>query len=564
MKYLVFLLLLLFSLVGYSQKKYRIDFINSDYKVIKKNPERLFKDSISMRMYLRDLQTFAQKKGFLLASVDTIIKKDQYNYAVQFFVGNKFGLAKLHVSEEDQKFLRKKSQLSEKVLLNTSLTPQDFATTMKLLQAAYLDNGYPFVKVRLDSVVFDDSAISAKVVIDRGVQLNWTKIYVKGDSNISSKFVGSLIGIKLNSIYSESQFYKVSQRLRQINYFEEIKPAEILFTKDGVELFTYLKTKAMSSVNGIVGLQQNVLTQKMMLTGELSLKLQNILRRGELLYIDWRSIQPQTQSLKSQITYPYLFNTNFGLDGTFDLYKRDTTFLEITASVGVNYYLNGGSYIKAFYQNNTSNLLAGASNSGMQNLGSVRTNAYGLAFVYNRVDYLPSPTRGLIIDTKFSVGTRTSQVNDTTDKVKSTVYRSSINLTGFIPLAKRHVLMLRSKTNLYHAPVIFSNEAHRYGGLSSQRGFNEEELYATAQTSGTVEYRFLVDRNSYAFAFYDQSWYENSSVTYYKDQPMGFGVGFSFGTNIGVFSISYALGKQFNNPIQLRNGKIHFGYIAYF
>src|SRR5690606_8408590 len=185
-----------------------------------------------------------------------------------------------------------------------------------------------------------------------------------GDSNISSKFVGSLIGIKLNSIYSESQFYKVSQRLRQINYFEEIKPAEILFTKDGVELFTYLKTKAMSSVNGIVGLQQNVLTQKMMLTGELSLKLQNILRRGELLYIDWRSIQPQTQSLKSQITYPYLFNTNFGLDGTFDLYKRDTTFLEITASVGVNYYLNGGSYIKAFYQNNTSNLLAGASNSG--------------------------------------------------------------------------------------------------------------------------------------------------------------------------------------------------------
>src|SRR5690606_17468754 len=183
-----------------------------------------------------------------------------------------------------------KSQLSEKVLLNTSLTPQDFATTMKLLQAAYLDNGYPFVKVRLDSVVFDDSAISAKVVIDRGVQLNWTKIYVKGDSNISSKFVGSLIGIKLNSIYSESQFYKVSQRLRQINYFEEIKPAEILFTKDGVELFTYLKTKAMSSVNGIVGLQQNVLTQKMMLTGELSLKLQNILRRGELLYIDWRSI----------------------------------------------------------------------------------------------------------------------------------------------------------------------------------------------------------------------------------------------------------------------------------
>ncbi len=124
--------------------------------------------------------------------------------------------------------------------------------------------------------------------------------------------------------------------------------------------------------------------------------------------------------------------------------------------------------------------------------------------------------------------------------------------------------MLRNRTNLYSAPVIYSNEAYRYGGLSSQRGFNEEELYSTAQTTFTAEYRFLVDRNSFAFAFFDQSWYENNSLQYYNDKPMGFGVGFSFGTNIGIFSISYALGKQFDNPILFRNSKIHFGYIAYF
>jgi len=49
-----------------------------------------------------------------------------------------------------------------------------------------------------------------------------------------------------------------------------------------------------------------------------------------------------------------------------------------------------------------------------------------------------------------------------------------------------------------------------------------------------------------------------------KDHPFGFGAGFSFGTNIGIFSISYALGQQLNNPILMRNGKVHFGYIAYF
>lgn len=49
-----------------------------------------------------------------------------------------------------------------------------------------------------------------------------------------------------------------------------------------------------------------------------------------------------------------------------------------------------------------------------------------------------------------------------------------------------------------------------------------------------------------------------------SDQPFGFGAGFSFGTNLGIFSISYALGKQFNNPIELKNGKVHFGYVTYF
>ena len=83
-------------------------------------------------------------------------------------------------------------------------------------------------------------------------------------------------------------------------------------------------------------------------------------------------------------------------------------------------------------------------------------------------------------------------------------------------------------------------------------------------TTFTLEYRFLVDQNSHAFAFYDQSIYENNSNGYSADTPFGFGAGFSFGTNIGIFSISYALGKQFDNPIELRNGKVHFGYVAFF
>ncbi len=124
--------------------------------------------------------------------------------------------------------------------------------------------------------------------------------------------------------------------------------------------------------------------------------------------------------------------------------------------------------------------------------------------------------------------------------------------------------MLGNHTETYYAPEIYENELSRFGGLNSQRGFNEEELFATTFSTFSLEYRFLLDRNSRVFAFFDQTLYENSAVNYFKDQPFGFGAGFSFGTNIGIFTISYALGKQFDNPVLLRNGKVHFGYIAYF
>ena len=100
--------------------------------------------------------------------------------------------------------------------------------------------------------------------------------------------------------------------------------------------------------------------------------------------------------------------------------------------------------------------------------------------------------------------------------------------------------------------------------MSTQRGFKEEELRATSRFFVSTEYRFLLDQNSFLFLFFDQSWYENKLATIRRDTPYGFGSGLTFGTPLGMFSISYALGKQLTNPILLSNGNIHFGYTSYF
>jgi hemolysin activation/secretion protein len=74
-----------------------------------------------------------------------------------------------------------------------------------------------------------------------------------------------------------------------------------------------------------------------------------------------------------------------------------------------------------------------------------------------------------------------------------------------------------------------------------------------------------LEQNSFFSLFYEQGWYENQvPEDLITDTPFGFGAGISFETKIGIFSLNYALGRQFNNPIEFRGSKIHFGFVNYF
>lgn len=541
-----------------------MSFANESHVGFVKHPTTSFKDSISLLNYVRNLQSSAINKGFILASVDNLSFSNQIA-TLDFYLGERFEHANVTIEQEEMGFIRKHSNLNERFISQLAFTPKVLSSALKSIQKTYLDNGYPFVRLQFVNVVIQGSNMSADLQIDRGKIYVWEDIHVKGDSTITRNYISSLLGIKVGEVYNESALKKIKNRIKQVSFMKEIKPHEILFTKTGAELYVYIKSSPVSSVNGVVGLQPNPVTQKVSFTGELNLKLLNTLKRGELVDIRWQSIRDQTQSMKVRMNYPFLFKTSFGLDGNFQLYKRDTSFIELRTTAGVQYFMSHGSYVKAFYQNIQSNVLSGGSNNPTYaKLGTTASNNYGLSYVRQSLDYVPNPSNGHQFQVTGSAGTRTFQLSDTSQVLSSLILKGEVSAEFFIPLAKRHVLRVANHTEFYNTEEIFQNELFRFGGLTSQRGFNEDELVASTLSTTTLEYRFLLDQDSHVFAFYDQTWYENNSTTYTNDQPFGFGIGFSFSTNLGVFSISYALGKQLNNPVLLSNSKVHFGYIAYF
>lgn len=554
MRLLLFSLLLFSYFPSYSQGV-KVAYSFDDKWPTKNLPDSVFKSNDLANKYLSDLQNSFIEKGYLLFSIDNQLDDNQVK-KVKLFIGPLFQEAKLELDSIEKVFLKRKGFSQE----STKLTRNALKNYFKTITEIYLNNGYPFVKLQIHECKFPaKNQLNGKLSIDRGDKYTWGNIIIKGDSSVFPSLIYNLSGIKSGKTYNESLLQEMDKEIGFLSFIEQFRKPELLFYDKKVDVYLYLKSRPVSSINGALGLQPNPATQRMAFTGQIQLKLQNVLKRAEFFEMNWRSIQPGTQNLLIQSNAPYLFKTRFGLDGKFNFYKRDSSFLENKSTVGVTYALKNNFTLKGFYSfwsNSTLN-----SSSTIQNYTSTSLNSYGISVNRKNLDYAPNPRKGSFLFIELALGNR---------KVKSSE-KSELSAKGqltfekYYPLAKRHILKVAANWDWIYNDTTYANERIRFGGLNSLRGFNEEELFATSYLTGQAEYRFLLDKNSALFTFYNQAWYEdNSSLKYAKDSPLGFGMGLSFGTKLGIFSVTYALGKQLSNSIQLNQGKIHIGYVTFF
>lgn len=466
-------------------------------------------------------------------------------------------------------------RFSEKIYTNKPLYYKQLIKLQERLLVHYENNGYPFASVKLDSITITDSTLAGQLFLEKNTRITIDSITIKGDPKITPIYLYNYLGIKPGSLYDESKIKKVNTRISELPFLESTSPAVVKFTTKETKLALNLKTKRASQFDGILGILPDATTGKTIFTGDLKLKLNNGLGKGELIDINWRRLQSQTQDLRTQLVYPYLFKTSFGLDFEFQLYKRDTTFLDVTNTIGIQYLLTGENHFKIYYQNKTSTLLSAENLSvitATPQILDVNTNSYGLEFLFEQLDYRINPRKGYSIAINGNVGTkeikRNTNINDAiydSLQLKSTQYKANFSGNLFLPVLKRSTLKLGIKSAIISNPSLFTNELFRIGGLKNLRGFDEESIFASSYSIFTLEYRLLIEENSYIYLFGDAAIYENKSInSNLSDLPIGFGAGVSFETKAGIFSINYALGKQFDNPILIREGKIHFGLINYF
>lgn len=208
--------------------------------------------------------------------------------------------------------------------------------------------------------------------------------------------------------------------------------------------------------------------------------------------------------------------------------------------------------------------------------------AAGLKHEFSSLDYKPNPSKGWSIVLDVKAGTKTflpntillsyesdqihvaQQYDSLNQNKEQAVY--SIAASWYLQIKSRHVLKLAVTANgLLSAGKILDNELFRVGGFRTLRGF-DEDFYKSLHTAiQTVEYRFLLDRNSFLNVFSDFAFLKQPVTDGYEwNWYEGFGLGIQFQTKVGAFILQYAIGTNKAEAVNIGKGKIHFGYSTLF
>jgi outer membrane protein assembly factor BamA len=547
---------------------------NAEFNRIKKQivPKKNFQDTLTCNRALQEILLNLNSSGYLAAAFDSV----QYilkECNTKLFLGEKYEWVSLSKGNVDDGFMNG-TGFRQRLFTGKSFQFEQVRKLQEKILVNCQNNGYPFAAIKLDSIQFTDHLISAKLNLSKNQFIKFDSVVVKGNSTIAPAYIYNYIGIKRGDVYNEALVNRISSRIRELAFVREKSPNRVLFSEKEKKLELYLENKKASQFDGIIGIAPDqAKPDKYVLTGEAHLKLQNALSRGEIMELAWKQLPVQSQDLKLHLLYPYIFNTPFGIDANLALFKKDTTYVEVTENLGLLYQLKGNNYVKVFINDKTSTVEASlAGSTVLPDYANVSSLSYGLGIHYEKLDYRLNPRTGYSFEATGSTGTRTiSKIQELPDslynnlKLKTTEYHLEFTIDYFIPITGRQVLNIGTKGAYLYSPDIFTNELYRFGGLKTLRGFDEESILASAYIIGKVEYRYILEQNSYLFAFFNEASYRNTSNNnYIHDTPFGFGTGITFDTKIGIMSVSYALGKQFDNPIYFRDGKIHFGILNYF
>lgn len=525
------------------------------------------------------------QNGYASASVDSTSLKNDTSF-VYIYLGDKFFFKSLKLHNDIKPYFKKDFLVLSK--RKTVFKFSSLENQVKNVSDGFDEIGYPFAKIFFEDIYLQNDSFSMSINAIPGDLVTYDSLNNIQNTRLTKRYLQAYTGIKVGNPYKESQVADIDGLMDRLIFVERTAPTTISFLEDKASVNLYLKNKKMSRFDFILGLLPDPnRNNKMLITGDIGIDLKNPFGVGNRLLFEWKRLQPKSQKLNIFADYPFILGTPLGAEVGLKMDKRDTSFLNVDWNMGLQYWLTGRNYFSFFIENSQTivpkyDTLIIKQTKRLPNIQDNSSFLYGVKLLVDQLDYPINPRKGFYINASFGAGTKKIKKNVLLEEISdgsgfnySTLYDSlsartlkvNIKLQAdyYYNLAKNHVLKFSvNGASLINKNLLF-NEFYRIGGNKLLRGFDEESIPVSTYVVGTLEYRFLLDKNAFFHIFADMAYLETRiDGKVIKDNATGFGAGIAFETKAGIFGLSYALGRTKEISIDPRSSKIHFGYINVF
>ena len=539
-------MLLAFNFV-YSQQ-YILEFKNTTESEKKTKKYKSYKDLI---LAIEDTLVLIKKQGFYDAKVNSLIRKDSFNYEV---ILNKNQMVEYieisNKSEFDENIVKILNKYTEDGKL---IRFKQIESVTNEITEILSEGGYPFGKVGfINYELVNPTTIKLEMEIQYGSKRNIDKVIVKGYENFPKNFIKNIFKPGKSNSLDVDKALSLANKIDKTGFARNIKDPEILFTKDSSALYLYIEKIRRNTFDGFLSFDTDENSGRINIEGYAKINLINTFNGGEKINFDFRSQKNQDRSLNSDVYIPYVFGSPLNLKYGLNLIQKDSSYTSNENLIDIDMIFGN---IRSGLGLQTNKSTSEEAIENVENFKSKLINVFSEYIILDNSDQLiPELFK---ISLRYGSGLKEQSADKTNFSKYSVELHRKFNLSSKFKLQSS---ITRRKIN---SKNLVNNELLRFGGYNSIRGYDENSIFTDGYTLLKTSLNYYLNDTIYIYTIFDLANYSNEILDLDEDIYSG-GLGFSSRTENGIISISYSKGNSWGNSFNLKNAKINVIFITFF
>ena len=539
-------MLLAFNFV-YSQQ-YILEFKNTTESEKKTKKYKSYKDLI---LAIEDTLVLIKKQGFYDAKVNSLIRKDSFNYEV---ILNKNQMVEYieisNKSEFDENIVKILNKYTEDGKL---IRFKQIESVTNEITEILSEGGYPFGKVGfINYKLVNPTTIKLEMEIQYGSKRNIDKVIVKGYENFPKNFIKNIFKPGKSNSLDVDKALSLANKIDKTGFARNIKDPEILFTKDSSALYLYIEKIRRNTFDGFLSFDTDENSGRINIEGYAKINLINTFNDGEKINFDFRSQKNQDRSLNSDVYIPYVFGSPLNLKYGLNLIQKDSSYTSNENLIDIDMIFGN---IRSGLGLQTNKSTSEEAIENVENFKSKLINVFSEYIILDNSDQL--------IPELFKISLRYGSGLKEQSGEKTNFSKYSMELHRKFNLSSKFKLQSSITRRKINSKNLVNNELLRFGGYNSIRGYDENSIFTDGYTLLKTSLNYYLNDTIYIYTIFDLANYSNEILDLNEDIYSG-GIGFSSRTDNGIVSISYSKGNNWGNSFNLKNAKINVIFVTFF